>query len=388
MAASPAFVGPAVGQPSFPGAPDDRGVNLRVYPADVWSPRVGAGAGLGLVGHNLVRRHDQWLLTAAPALHEQVATAAFASANPRRARRYVLVDTRALHTDRDWLGPAGRRTVFERSALQARLRGGQWVFNHRLLLQPYLAGSHHVVDAVNRPPTGSVPDAGLFPKAEEQQTGLRAGIDVRYDTRNRRLPATRGVLLQGSWARYVSLDATDLQFDQVDLDAHGYVPIGGLHRLALRASLTLTRSRADAPVPSYLLPTLGASVVPGWARGRFVGPDRLITTLLYRFPILHVEDLVSIEGHVGGHLASTYDNVFQDFATTVSFDDDQTLGKTTQPLRPAASAGLRFAIPSRPHATLELGVGVSPEGTSAARISVVRPLLSLRPPHHTSQPVW
>ena len=121
------------------------------------------------------------------------------------------------------------------------------------------------------------------------------------------------------------------------------------------------------------------------SRGRFVGPDRLLGSLLYRFPVVYVEELVSIEGHVGMHLASVYDDVARQFSPTVSFDNDQTVGGTTEPLRPAASAGLRIAVPSRSHATLEVAVGVSPEGGSAAKVSFVRPLQALRYSHHTSQ---
>lgn len=374
---------PAAAQPSFPGVSDSPSLNLRVYPADFWTPRVGPGVGAGFVAHNLARRGDQWLVSAAPARDEQVATVSFASANPEQARQYVLAGVRALHTNEDWLGESVRRTVLERSALRGRVRAGQTFLNQRLLLQPHLTVSHHSIDAVNRPANRQSLSA-VLPTPGSEQTGLRIGTDLRFDTRDAAALPTRGLLLQGTWDRYVSLNDTDLDFDQVDLDAYGYVPLGGVHRLATRLSTTVTHSRGDAPVPVYMLPIVGGAVVPGWTRGRFVGSDRLLASTLYRFPLLHYEKLATIEGHVGVHLAGSYDDLDDQFEATVSFEDDPVRSGSTRPLRPSASAGLRFAMPRRDHAAIELAVGVSPEGASVVRLSFTRSLLTLRPSHHRS----
>lgn len=376
-------VTPATAQPAFPGTPDGRSLNLRVYPSDVWTPRVGPGIGVGLVVHSLTRPHDQWLITAAPALREQVATLSFASANPQKADRSVLANVRGLHTDADWLGPADRRTVLERSAVRVRARSGQHLFGHRLLVQPHLTLGHHRIDAVDAP-DGASPIAAFLPTAGRSQTGVRVGVDVQLDLRDSPQVPTRGILLQGTLDRYTPIDGMDIQYDQVDLDAYGYVSLGGHHRLATRMSMTLTRSRTDVPVPVYMLPTVGGAVVPGWSRGRFVGPDRLLASTLYRFPLLHYDRLATLGGHVGVHLAGIYDGLGDQFAADVSFEDDVTLSSGARPLRPSASVGLRFAMPRRDHMSLELAVGVSPEGVSAVRFSFTRALQALRPPHHTS----
>lgn len=373
---------PAIAQPSFPGAPDERGSNARVYPADLWSPRVGFGVGASFVGHNLLRKHDQWLVSAAPAQHEQVATAAFASANPQPANRYVLFTMRALHTDRDWLGPPSQRTVLDRSALRARVRVGQTVLE-RLLVQPHLTLMHHQVDDTSVPTTGPK-EVPPLPPAGSEQTGARLGVDLRYDTRDRLSVTTRGLLLQGTWDRYVPLNDRDLRFDQVDLDAYGYVPLGGVHRIASRLSLTLTENRGNETVPVYMLPTVGGAVVPGWARSRFVASERLLASTLYRFPLLHFEDLLTLEGHVGLHLAGVYETLGEQFSPSISFDDPGVPNGSTRPLRPSASAGLRFAMPRREHIDIELAAGISPEGVSLVRFSLVRSLQTLRSPHHSS----
>ncbi len=374
---------PAAAQVGFPGAPDQSGFNLRVYPTDVWGPRVGPGIGLGLVGHNLARRHDQWLLTAAPARYEQVGTLSFASANPRRARQTVLVDTRALHTTRDWIGPWSLR----RSALRGRLRVGQSALDHRLLVQPHLSVQHQNVIDVHRRRGGIGDDPEMRPPPQQRnRTGLRTGLDVRFDTRPRPPLSNRGVLLQGTWDRYVPLDGSALRYDQWVLDAYGFVPLAGLHRLAVRTSLTLTRARSDVPVPLYSLPTLGGTVVPGWSRGQFVGSDRLLGSLLYRFPLWEMGDLVRLEGHLGTHAATVYANVGDQFTAAVQFGDERADGPD-RPLRPAASAGLRIVVPFRDRTTVDLALGVSPDGWSAVRFTFTRPLQSIRSAHHTSDPI-
>ncbi len=383
----PALVPSTAAQSSFPGTPDGPTADLRVYPGDFWGPRSGPGVGLGVVAHNITRPNDQWLLTAAPARYEQVGTASFASANPRRARRYVLIDTRALHTDRDWLGPPSGRTVLERTELRARARVGQSLLNRRLLLQPHVTVSHHYVDAVSQPESRSRVRSTPLPGSGTKQAGIRPGLDLQFDTRDRPVITTRGVLLQGTWDRYLPLDGSALQFDRVDLDGYGYIPFGDRHRLVTRLSMTITRSRGSDPVPVYMLPILGGSLVPGWSRGHFVDSDRLMASTLYRFPLIHLKNVAGIEGHLGVHVASVYDNVGEQFSTTVSFKDNTLRNEPTRPLRPSASAGLRFTVPFRKRATLDLSVGVTPEGVRAVRFSLVRSLQAVRFPHHSSDNV-
>jgi hypothetical protein len=340
--------------------------------------------GVGLVGHGLVRPDGQWLLTAAPARHEQVATLSFATANPRRARRYAIVDGRALHTNRDWQGPPDHRLVLERSSARARLRLGHSFLGGRLLVQPHLAVGTHRVDATRvpapLPPTlRGAPDA--LPAPGATYTGLHGGLGLQLDTR---LPPSRyatGLRVQATWSRYTALDGSALRFDRVDGAVLGTLALGGLHRVDARVGATLTRPRSDTAVPTVLLPTLGGALVPGWARGRFVGRDRVVGGLLYRFPLWTLGRVATLEGHLGGHLAATYRRLDDQFGFRVQFDDASEEGPGV-PLRPSASVGLRVAVPSRPHAHLDLALGLSPEGLSAARLSLIRPLQALRPLHH------
>jgi len=387
----------ATAQPKFPGSGSNLNANLRVYPLDVWGPRAGAGAAAGLVVNNLGRQHAQWLLTAAPAAHEQVGTFSFDSANPRRARRYVSVHTRALHTDRLWfygLGPASRsssRLAFDHTAVRTHLQAGQAVLGQRLRLQPHATLQYHRITDIDgtsvlRPPSAAHL-ARLQPGRDpgREQIGVRLGASVQLDTRDDARRPTEGLLLQGIWDHYVSLDDSGLDFDQLDLNAYGYVPLGGAHRLALQGRLAVTFERDDVPVPFYQLPTLDGSLVPGWNRSRFVGADRLITSALYRFPLFDVSGLVRFEGHLGIHAASVYDDIGDQFEASLSFDDPLPAQETTFPLRPAISAGLQFGLPLRTRTLVELALGGSPEGVSGVRLTFSRDLSLTRPPHHTSR---
>lgn len=379
----------ALGQAEFRGAPDDFGVNVRVYPSDIYSPRVGPGIGLGLVAHNLARANDRWLVTAAPALHEQVGTLSFASANPQTAQRYVLADIRALHTDRDWVfGRGAHRFVLERTSWHGRTRFGHAFLNDHLLLQPQILFSTHRIDDLHPQSTGPDSVHAGVPTRGSRQTGLRPGIGLEVDTRNSVHRSTRGILLQGTWRYYHSLNGTQLRYHQFEGNVYANVPLGGVHRLALRVSSLVTQPQGNDSIPVYMRPRLGASHVPGLGRNQFVGLDRLIGSALYRFPVTNFYGLAAIEGHIGIHLAGIYDDLGSQFERTVSFDAPANPQEKKRSLRPAASTGVRFFIPSRERASIELAVGISPYGLSAVHFTFSQSLQAIRPPHHDLSHLW
>lgn len=389
-------------QSGFPGAPDEQALNVRVYPLNTWSPRVGAGLGAGLVAHHLGHPRAQALLTLAPSRHEQVATGAWASANPQRARQYVLVSARGLHTNRDWfygLGPgsaSNARQSIERSSLQVRVRAGQHLLDQRLLVQPHLALASHQIDRVPSPNASGLDTrsrrhlrqlaSDRIGPLESGHTALRPGLDVQYDTRPRSTRPTRGLLLEGSWFRYVDVTSSFVRYDWLNLGATGYVSLGGTHHLVGRLSLAHTAARGRASVPYYLRPTLDGSLVPGWARLRFVDSDRLIGSVLYRFPIVQPRNVLRIDGHLGVHAASVYDDVFSDAALDLAFEESLDPGRTSVPLRPAASVGLHLGLSFRETPSLDLALGLSPEGISAVRFTLNQDLQALRPAHHQLRP--
>lgn len=389
---------PASAQPEFPGAPSEPGVNLRVYPLDTWSPRVGIGAGAGLVVHHLGRSNALGLLTLGPARYEQVAAAVWASANPRRARTYVLLNARGVHTDRDWfygLGPAspddGRQSI-ERSGFEIRLRAGRAFLDRRLVVQPHIALAAHRVDRVPIPSDPALDGrsrthlqqlaSNRVGPLDPNQTGLRVGVGAEYEPSGSQR-GEPGVRLQARWSRYVDVSSSFVRFDQVEFGAYPSVPLGGHHHLVGRLDLSLTRSRGRASVPFYMRPTLEAAVVPGWPRHRFVDSDRLMASLLYRFPVARIFGIVDLDAHLGVHASNVYDDFFSDAAFDVSFDETLPPSDDSVPLRPSASAGFRLGLPFREVPSLEVAVGASPEGISVARLTLSQTLGALRlGPHH------
>ena len=371
---------------SFPGTPDEQqAVNYRAYPTDFWGPRAGPGVGLGMVIHNLARPHDHWLLTAAPARHEQTATFSYASANPRTARRFLLVDAWGLHSNRDWYGPPEARITLEHRSYRTRIRFGQTAFERRLLVQPHVSLEGHRVDDRTGPASG-VPPAGVrgaIPRSSETFRGVRGGLDVRYRSAPGAGRASSTVQLHVGWEQYAGLDDPAVRFDRVDVGAEGILSVYGVHRLVGRVELTTTRPRTSTAVPILLLARLDGTLAPGWARGRFVDRDRLIGHLLYRFPLWSVGEVLALEGHAGAHLAGVYHDVGEQFTTDVEFaDPDPT--DPARPLRPSVSLGVRLSAPIRPTATLDLALGLSPEGVSAATFSFRQRLQALRPAHHAT----
>lgn len=386
---------PLHAQPSPDAEPS---VNLRVYPLDVWNPRAGWGLGAGLVVHDLVRPGSQVLLTVAPAVHEQVATLSLASARPSVADAYVVLDARAETTERQWfygLGPRSAddtKVALDMNRWWIRLRPGRRLGSTPVHVQPHLTLMQHDVNGVKNederafshlsPASArSIPGTSPTPELGPRQLGVRAGLDVIVDTRDRTAGTTRGLLAQATAATYEEVLEQDLRYDRLNLRAHGVLPLGGRHRLALGLRTAVTNDRGRAPVPFYLLPQLDGQTAPGWRRHRFFGSDLVASHLLYGFPLGRFRDVLRVDGHVGIHAASVYDNLGRQFALDVSFDETLS-GGSTVPLRPSASAGIRLGPLFRDETYLSLALGLSPEGVTGVRFTIVPSLRTLRPPHH------
>jgi len=297
----------------------------------------------------------------------------------------VLVNTRGLHTNRDWYGPSADRVTLERTSIHARVRGGQTAFAHRILVQPHLSLESHQMNGRTLPASGggfSLP-TGALPEASAQFQGLRGGLDVRYQSSPHTGRTASGVELQAGWERYATLTDDRLRFDRIDDHAQGTLALSGPHRLVAHVGLTTTRPRTSTSVPVFLLPVLDGPRVPGWNRGRFVDRDRLIGHLLYRFPLWSFGEVVALEGHAGAHLGGSYHDVGDQFSTDIRFEEPSPTADG-RPLRPSASIGLRFDAPIRPGTTMDLALGLSPDGLSAVTFTVRRSLQALRPPHHVT----
>lgn len=303
--------------------------------------------------------------------------------NPTKAQTFVLFDARARRTNRQWvygLGPASSNDARTRVGLTTgfvRLRIGHREFDRRLLIQPFIQGDlNNAWDVADNTPAnlGQSDDLGT-------QLGARYGFDMAFDRRDREYGTTRGILVQATLFRYAELSNALIAYDRLLTGIYGYVPLGGRHRLAVRAHLTLTNDRSDVPLPFYQQVRLDGRIVPGFARDRFFGNDRIVTSLLYRFPIYTVADLITVEGHVGVHAASVYDDLGTQFALDAT-TDASVVADPTVPLRTAVSTGLRLGPIFRDETYLDLAVGAGPDGVTGVRMTFRRPLTQIRPPHH------
>ncbi|WP_169577896.1 BamA/TamA family outer membrane protein [Salisaeta longa] len=367
-------------------APPDPYLNLRVYPLATWGPQAGWGGGAGLVAHHVGHPGTVALLTAAPAQYETVLTASIATRNPHAAPWYVALTSRYMTTTRQpffGLGPFARgpqRTLTDLQSVRATVRLGYTLLDGRVLVEPHVGWRAHALEA---PPVAPADvQSHLTQAAAADPYGVVAGGSVAYDTRDRRAAPTRGLLLQGTAERFGTLGTDELTFDQFQIEAAGYVPLGGRHRLFGVVAAGITRARSGGPVPFYLRMRLDGRRMPGWRRDRFFGNDRLLATVGYRFPVGTVAQLFRIEGHAAAQVGSVYNNVFEDFDPAVTFAEEPPVTPAAVPLRPAASLGVHLAPLFRDESYIDLAVGVSPEGVTGVRFTLTRTLRSLRPPHH------
>jgi hypothetical protein len=113
-----------------------------------------------------------------------------------------------------------------------------------------------------------------------------------------------------------------------------------------------------------------------------VDSDRLLGSVLYRFPIAQPFGIAELGGHVGVHASSVYDDLFDDAALDLTFEESPDLDPSSVPLRPAASVGLHLGLTFRKVPSLDLALGVSPEGVTGVRFTLNQDLQALRQPHH------
>lgn len=385
----------------------DPSFNVRVYPLALWGPTAGWGFGGGFVVNDLFEEDTQILLTAVPAVHESVFTASITTADPYEAPLYGIVNARYETTDRQWyygIGPGASdatQLALDMESFDARIRLGGYLSDRSLFVQPYLGVAHRTVSSFRSEDEGAFEALSAASRlsllsaagdasvgTDNQQTGIVVGFDVGFDTRDRNYLATRGVLVQASAKRYSELGDFDLAFAQYRVEAYGFVPLGRSHAIALRAQSAFTDNQGDVPVPFYFLHRLDGRTVPGLLRERFYGNDLLVLSAGYRFPLFEPGGLLDLSGQITAHAASVYDDFFDQFEAAISFDEDLDPMRDTYPLRPAVSASLHLVPLFRDESYLDVGIGLSPEGITAVRVSFTHHLRNIRPPHQHSGSRW
>ncbi len=373
-------------------------IQPRIYPLALWGTQSGFGLGAGLSVHHLGWTGSHALLTAKPAVHQGRYTLSFATHDPYTSAGYGLIDLRYDTNGNQWyhgIGPASQeqnRVGLDRTTMAARLRLGGYVAGRALLIQPLIGVLHHQTHTVRDeddgaqdrldPPSRRALNAaaGELPGTEDRQTGLVYGLTVAVDTRDRHTLPRRGIHVQARARRYEELRTPDLRFDRYGIDAAAYLPLSGYHRLSIQARTTITDPRGTAPLPFYLLPRLDAQTMPGFARDRLYGPDRIHLRLAYHFPILQFRDAFLAEGTVTVDAGNVYSDLADEFTFDLSFDDVTESNQTNYPLRPGASMGLQIAPLFKDTVLFEGSLGISPEGTTLIRLGFATDLRALRLP--------
>lgn len=410
---------PAAGFPRDTTLQRGTWLNLRPYPLAIWGPRAGVGGGLGLVVHRVTSRDDELLVSAAPAVHEQVYTVSYTSDADREARSYLMIHGRHAYTDRDWFygfGPASNpdaRTSFSLRTIQGGVRWGHRLWNRTLIVQGHGRVEHYRLYGARLPePTANDParaaarsyaqaisdgqSARRSTGAALSTTGGVLGVDLAFDRRDRQAFTTRGLLFQATLESWIPVGGDDLAFWRSDVGAYGWIPLGRRHRIALRAHLSqilspngdvgeLSTGTGAVPSgpPHFLLPVLGGHTVPGLQRRRYAGNDVLMAGLAYEFPI-YTDFGFTLEGHIGGHLASVYDDIESQFELSVDGATRLRPQRERYPLRPAYSAGVQFGPVFRDQSYVDVAAGRGPDGWTMVRVSFTRSLDRARPPHHES----
>lgn len=372
-------------------------LGLRVYPLAFWGPQSGVGLGAGLSLKHLGWDGSQLLATALPAAHRGVYTLGFATADPYTTPLYGLLDLRVEANGRQWyygIGPAtsaDHQIAVDLQSAHARLRLGGYIVPQTVLLQPHVGIAYHFTRSFRNVDDGAVDaldpasraallsGAGRLSGTGDRQTGFTYGFDAVIDTRDLHDRPHRGVMLQARFERYTELRDADLQFNQYEANVSGYLPLAPHHTIALRAQGAVTDAEGTVPIPFYLVPRLDGRAVPGLRRERFFGNDLVLLGASYQFPLHRWLDLFKVEGRVGLDVASVYNDVFDEFEASISFDETLSAPRAQYPLRPAASLGLRLMPLFRDEVYVDVAVGISAEGVTAVRFRFTPSFRALRP---------
>ena len=219
------------------------------------------------------------------------------------------------------------------------------------------------------------PVPGVDAPSDVQQ-GVRFGLDVALDYRDRRAYPLSGYLLQAGWERYQSVNDLDVVFDQFDARLHAFFRISGSHVLAFRGLMQSTVDRGNDPVPFYLYPKLDFTKLGGYRNQRHIDLDLLDFTLEYRWPMINLVDLYQASAFAQAGVGAVYDDVFSDFEFDLTFAKD--LPEGSNALRPGFGLGLRVSGLDSQVDYIQWMVGFSPEGFTLTAFYFVKEIGDIR----------
>lgn len=362
--------------------------SFRVYPTPLWTRSTGFAAGIRYAVRNIVLPHDRVLVIAKPGQHLGRYSATYFAGDPNRHALYGLVSGYYEDGGRRWyfgIGPSSsvnNRMAVEKTRLDVEVRLGLQPFDRRAFVQPVWSYQRHDVRdyaswnqgafvRLDGPSQERLTAAVTGAPLETNVYGLDAGIDLREGPGRRH----RGALLQASARRHTFPQSGRDAFDRYEVGAHLWIAFDQ-QRLSLRA---LTRL-SDAPltVPFYLLPILDDRLLPGYAWYRFVGNDLVAFTLEYAVPIFQFFEYAAMDAVLSAGAASVYDDISEQFESSISFEKTVTADRTAYPLRPSAAIGFELESFTEDGWSTRVLLGWSPEGIRLVRFGFVHDLQSVQ----------
>lgn len=301
--------------------------------------------------------------------------------------RYVNDRVRAFYG----IGPQSLRAnkvYAEVESAEAELRlGGYPLGARRLLVQPVVRLLHHHVndfrdardDAfVNLDPASQ---RSLLDAVGGSTTGVTYGLELAFDTRDRRFYATRGALLLLTARRYDGFDEPSFAHYTTTASLFGFVPMSA-HRHVLfgRAVLAMAHPTGDAPLPFYLLPVLDDELLGTYTSYRFTGNDLVALTLGYRLPLFTLFDWFALDANVQLSAANAYDDLAAQFEPSITFDTDRIASEGARTsLRPSISVGLDVVNLDEDRIVIGGQMGIDPEGYRFGTMRFVYGIRDARP---------
>jgi hypothetical protein len=385
----------APGAATAPADTTDDGIEVgfRIIPNAFYSPTRGFGGGGGIVFRNVGAPGTEFALSAQTMQRFGRYRASFFTGDPFRvpvfagiAAQYETNQVRAFYG----LGPQSNRddkiyASIESVEIEARV-GWYALGAGRLIVQPVVRLLHTNVrsfrdlreDAFLQLDPAS--QRTLFDAVGEPTTGLTYGLELAYDNRDRLLYSSRGTLLLLTARRYDGLGDGAFRYYSGTGSLYGFVPLSARrHVLFARAVVALTRQIGDEPLPFYALPVLDNDLLGAYSSFRFTGHDLLVLTAGYRFPVFTFLNWFAFDANVSVSAANAYDDLFDQFRPSVSFDTDPAVGGRRTGLRPAIAAGVNFVNLEKDRVVIGGQVGFGPEGFRFGTIQLVYGIRDARP---------
>ena len=371
----------------------------RVAPSALYSSNRGFGIGGGVGIRNVFYPGTDLVLDLRLQQRYQGADVTFYSDDPYETERHLLVSAGASTTERRRYFGLGPNTVPEseinlyHDAAQAEVRFGYYPFGTTVLyLQPGVRALYDYSGGVN---LGASEDGlalldersreAVQIAEDESRYGLSPGLEIATDLRDWPAYPRSGGFATLEARRFFALDGSDLRIDRLAGSYIGYIPIRGRTTIIVRGVGIVTRS-ADSdddgerdPIPFYYLPTLDDRVATAFKQDRLTGRDIVAFGTGIRAPLYDFLGAYGIDGLVMGYVGNAYDNVFEQFRPTVSFEEGSTVTDGRTALRPAIGVGLGLVNLDKERVVLGGLLGIGPGGVTVATLRIAYDLRDARP---------